>query len=117
MAFRTPSQFATGWGSFHLRTPVGGCAKGIPLNIRTPDFCAPMPSINPFEILTRSGPDALPDREPARMIVAPRNAFRNDGFICSVLVMIDQDRSSIHTLTPAGYSSERDPCWQTLSQV
>src|SRR5580693_5086629 len=29
---RTPPQGFTGCGSFHLRSPTGGAAKGIPLN-------------------------------------------------------------------------------------
>src|SRR2546422_6804896 len=91
MVFRTPSQFFTGWGSFHLRGPVGGCAKGIPLNMRTPDFCAPVPSITPFEIVMRSGLDAIPDRTLARMMAAARSEFRNDGFINCVSLIDRQD--------------------------
>src|ERR1700741_2595872 len=50
----TPCQFLTGCGSRQRKSPVGGCANGIPLKMRTPDGCVPRPSTVPLAVWTRS---------------------------------------------------------------
>src|SRR4051812_42427307 len=40
-AIRTPSHFAAGWGAFHLRSPTGGAAKGMPLYTSSPSSETP----------------------------------------------------------------------------
>src|SRR5688572_16227878 len=52
-AFRTPSHFGAGWGSFQRRSPSGGAAKGMPLKARTPDFRV-IPDTSPLSVLTGS---------------------------------------------------------------
>jgi len=51
----TPVQFCTGAGGANRSSPTGGAANGIPLNARTPLAPAPVPSIVPFAVFTRSG--------------------------------------------------------------
>ena len=77
-ALKVDGVFA-GWGGFQRRSPIGGAAKGIPLNIRTPDFCRPVPSTVPFEVLTRSAARILLMKRVTRLIAAksliPVNSF------------------------------------------
>ena len=35
---RTPVHLSGGWASRQRRSPTGGLANGMPLNVRTPDF-------------------------------------------------------------------------------
>jgi hypothetical protein len=51
LTFKTPSQFFTGCGSFHLRSPTGGAAKGIPLKDLIPLFSR-IPSTKPLAVFT-----------------------------------------------------------------
>jgi hypothetical protein len=46
--FRTPVQFFTGCGAFQRKSPTGGAAKGIPLNM----LISPLlyPETSPFSV-------------------------------------------------------------------
>src|ERR1700676_1725773 len=51
---RTPIQGFTGCGSFHLRSPTGGAAKGIPLNANTSPLALITPDIWPASVFITS---------------------------------------------------------------
>src|SRR6185295_484057 len=53
---RTPSQGFTGCGSFHLRSPTGGAAKGIPLNAYTSPEALITPDTRPASVFITSRP-------------------------------------------------------------
>ena len=53
LAWRTPCHFSTGCGAFQRRLPTGGAAKGMPLNVFTPDSF--MPSSVPSATFTLVG--------------------------------------------------------------
>src|SRR5580658_8730579 len=53
-ALRAPVQFLTGCGSRQRRSPTGGCAKGMPLKLRTPSLGVEVDSRMPFAVVTRS---------------------------------------------------------------
>src|SRR6516162_3403497 len=52
LAFRTPFQGRTGCGAFQRNSPMGGAAKGIPRNARTPGEAAFTPSTIPLDVFT-----------------------------------------------------------------
>ena len=57
-ALRTPVQFFTGCGSRQRKSPMGGCANGSPLKLRTPSLGGTVDSTVPFAVFTRSAPKA-----------------------------------------------------------
>src|SRR5581483_10883327 len=61
-ALRTPVQFLGGCGGFQRKSPMGGSAKGIPLNSRTPVAESVVPASVPLAVFTWSAanaPDAV----------------------------------------------------------
>jgi hypothetical protein len=51
-ASRTPAQFSQGWGALQRFLPVGGAAKGIPLNAVMRGSAASIPRTHPFSVFT-----------------------------------------------------------------
>src|SRR6202167_4624231 len=55
VAIFTPSHLAGGCATFHRKSPPGGAAKGIPLNMRTLASVLDVPATDPESVLTGSG--------------------------------------------------------------
>src|SRR5579863_772459 len=55
VAIFTPSHLAGGCATFHRKSPTGGAAKGMPLNIRTLASVLDVPATDPESVLTGSG--------------------------------------------------------------
>src|SRR5690242_12633318 len=55
VAIFTPSHLAGGCAAFHRKSPTGGAAKGMPLNIRTLASWLDVPATDPELVLTGSG--------------------------------------------------------------
>ena len=73
LASLVPSQGTTGWGAFHLRSPTGGAAKGIPLN--TSMSSATVPRIMPPSTFIRAVGEIRPLQ--AARKATDRNANNN----------------------------------------
>jgi hypothetical protein len=58
VAIFTPSHVAGGCAAFHRKSPTGGAAKGMPLNIRTLASLLDAPATDPEPVLTGSGIEA-----------------------------------------------------------
>ena len=82
-ALRVPSQFFTGCGSFQRKSPTGGWAKGMPLNILIPETW--VPSTNPLTVLTVGRP--LSDVSCADKIVVHKmkQNIKAIDFICRIV--------------------------------
>src|SRR5574341_387127 len=59
---RTAVQLWAGCGAFHRSSPSGGCAYGIPLNMRTGGVLSAAAWTTPFAVWTRSAQSARADR-------------------------------------------------------
>src|SRR6516164_7172184 len=64
-AARTPSQLAAGCAGFHLSTPTGGAANGMPLNVVTPVTAEGTPDTRPLAV--RTGPPDPSDCRSSRL--------------------------------------------------